>query len=192
MIENLVQLEATANLSDRMVSVQDFLEFLESTGQKAEIGPKMQLFEQLEECPALPVTNVTWFEAAAYCRWYNEQLREKIPSLRQAVRLPHEWELALAEHQARSLVPDSFWDAWPMKSKEEALRVLNASHRHTYGMADILGAVYSWTSDTAAGGSRVSRGGSWYNAPSSLRASNRFRYAPSLRSVNLGFRLAFN
>lgn len=184
MIENLVKLEANTNLSDRMVSVQDFLEYLESTGQKAEIGPKMLLFEQLEEGPALPVTNVTWFEAEDYCRWYNEQ----IPGAK--ARLPYEWELALAEHQARLLAPGSFWDAWPMKSKAEAMRVLNASELQEWGMADILGVALSWTSEQAS--YRVFRGGGWSYTASDLRASLRFRGAPSDRSYYLGFRLAFN
>lgn len=193
MIENLVTFDATTNLSDRMVSVQDFLEYLESTGQKSEIGPKMRLFEQLEEGPALPVTNVTGHEATDYCRWCNDQLREKLPSLRQSVRLPYEWELALAEHQARLLTPDSFWDAWPMKSKAEALRVLSASELQNWDMVDILGVAYSWTSDVSEPTAyRVIRGGGWFSTASNLRASFRGRLDPSFRSNNLGFRLAFD
>lgn len=185
MIENLIQLEATTNLSDRMVSVRDFLEYLESTGQKAEIGPKMRLFEQLEEGPALPVTNVTWHEATDYCRWYNDQ----IPGAK--ARLPYEWELALAEHQARLLPPDSFWGAWPMKSKAEAARVLSTSGLQDWGMADTLGVACSWTSEGSAS-FRVYRGGSWCYTASFLRASFRFGDGPSNRFNGLGFRLAFN
>ena len=36
---------------------------------------------------------------------------------------------------------------------------------------------------------RVNRGGSWYYTPAYARVANRYRFAPSLRYDDLGFRL---
>jgi formylglycine-generating enzyme required for sulfatase activity len=62
---------------------------------------------------------------------------------------------------------------------------------------DLAGNVYEWTSsgysfdynDSRANDARVDRGGSWGDdSPSGVRAANRFRYAPTVRSYYLGFR----
>jgi formylglycine-generating enzyme required for sulfatase activity len=49
--------------------------------------------------------------------------------------------------------------------------------------------VWQWT-DTARGGDRVDRGGSWRDAAQSCRAAERFWLSPTVQGINLGFRLA--
>ena len=39
---------------------------------------------------------------------------------------------------------------------------------------------------------RVMKGGSWYNHPNNIRASNRAKNKPTSKSANLGFRIAMD
>ena len=76
---------------------------------------------------------------------------------------------------------------------------------NAFRMYDMLGNVWEWTADwykasyegenlevdptgRPGGEYRVLRGGSWYDFPSNVRASNRVRYLPSDRYFYIGFR----
>ncbi|MBF0564067.1 MAG: SUMF1/EgtB/PvdO family nonheme iron enzyme [Nitrospirae bacterium] len=60
---------------------------------------------------------------------------------------------------------------------------------NNFGLYDMLGNVWVWTSSTSGGG-RVYRGGSWFNSPRNVRCALRYDYSPGLSNFSLGFRLA--
>ena len=58
-----------------------------------------------------------------------------------------------------------------------------------YGLYDILGNVWEWTSTSLEGSSRVVRGGSWGSGARNLRSADRNYGGPGARGGDLGFRL---
>jgi formylglycine-generating enzyme required for sulfatase activity len=153
-----------------------------------------------------PVVNVDFADADAYCRWLSA-------TTGRACRLPTEaeWEKA-----ARGSLPNKRLYVWDDKWRDNACNTQEAGrgattavteyetvNRSVFGVVDLLGNVWEWTTswyEPYAGSShksdkygqqyRVVRGGSWRHTVSEARLSARGRYAPDTRRPYLGFRVA--
>ena len=154
-----------------------------------------------------PVVGVTWYEVVAYCRWLTATLNDGCE-----YRLPTEaeWEFAARGQAARRY---AWGDAWIKgRANTEELGLGRTTPVGLFpdgatpeGLLDLTGNVWEWCStlykaypynpddgreNLQASGSRVLRGGSWYNPASQVRCAARFLDAPGLVDDVIGFRVA--
>jgi formylglycine-generating enzyme required for sulfatase activity len=159
-----------------------------------------------------PVEQVSWDDANEFCRRLSALPEEKRAG--RVYRLPTEaeWEYAC---RAGTTTKWSFGDdesglgdyAWFGGNSGSQTHPVGKKKPNAWGLFDMHGNVWEWCSDWSgdyakgavtdpqgpSGGSlRVNRGGSWRRTAGNCRSAFRGRYAPSLRFVSLGFRLALS
>jgi formylglycine-generating enzyme required for sulfatase activity len=168
--------------------------------------------------PDQPVTNVSWYEASAYCQW----LTQKIGKNNWLFSLPSE-----AEWEKAARGPDSFDFGlgmtlgdqevslynWKKNPSSEVTVIGTARTRKEYrcnrfGLYHASGNVVEWTlsvflpfnrnnpydeyqrNKKELSGQRVARGGSWYSASIALlNLAYRDSFDPGIRNHDLGFRI---
>jgi formylglycine-generating enzyme required for sulfatase activity len=191
------------------VTVRDFKRFVEADGYKVvgwwQAGGFGQRklpegWENQLSHPNRPVVGVSWFEAAAYCRWAGH-------------RLPTEaqWERAARGTEGRRFP----WGSEP--AEPERLNYGgNVGHPSPVGIYplgatpegihDMAGNVWQWCQDWYAadyytkspsitpsgpntGEFRVLRGGSWFDDAGDARSAFRVDVRPVYRNLYVGFRV---
>jgi formylglycine-generating enzyme required for sulfatase activity len=135
----------------------------------------------------LPVESVDWNQASAYCK----AIGGRLPSEK-------EWEYAARAGTAGPRYGALDAVAWNSGNSGGTTHPVSSKQANAYGLYDMLGNVWEWTSDDwaaypggkvdACAGCRVVRGGSWGNFTGFVRASFRGRDEPSFRDLNFGFR----
>jgi len=161
-----------------------------------------------------PRDNVSWFDAMAYCRWFNEKLKtnkdlEDNPVLENEsweIRLPTEWEWQMAA--TGGLKDHKYpwgldWDENKAHTKHNQLNksmavgMYPAGHSPV-GALDMSGNIWEWclncyenpeNLDLLRTDRRVLRGGSWYHWGSYAHSDMRSRYYPDHRYNAGGFRI---
>ena len=153
-----------------------------------------------------PVENVSWKDIAQFIRKLNQKTGQNY-------RLPSEaeWEYAARGGGASdALFADNAAaledQAWYIANSRKAPRPVAGKKPNAFGLHDLYGNVWEWVEDcfhasyaglpldgsawttACTSPQRVLRGGSWSDEASSLR--NRGRYAPEVRNLITGFRLA--
>ncbi len=159
-----------------------------------------------------PVVHISWGETVGFCQWLSQVTGE-------SVRLPTEaeWEKAARGTDGRLYPWGDNWDptalnssiggAWDTTSVVKHVPAGNA----LCGAADMVGNVWEWTADwydaseyadriksgltvqdpvgPLGGTHRIMRGGSYYHRQIGTRAARRFKYIPTSRCYDIGFRV---
>ena len=127
----------------------------------------------------LPVENVDWNQASAYCK----AIGGRLPTEK-------EWEYAARAGTAGARYGALDAIAWYSGNSGKTTHPVGLKQANAYGLYDMLGNVVEWTSDNYDAGTKVVRGGSWILVSGNARASCRVRDVASRRNSILGFRCA--
>jgi formylglycine-generating enzyme required for sulfatase activity len=165
-----------------------YAKFLQATGRE-------QPYKWNEVSPVSdgerPVTGVSWRDANAYCRHYGKRLPTE-----------QEWEKAARgtdgrkypwgnEEPNQSLARYNWdgkrqWQGYITLASVESYE----SGKSPYGLYNMAGNVWEWTSSDYDSSRRVLRGGSWYDSANNLRSTNRNNRNPRYKYNLRGFRCA--
>jgi len=127
----------------------------------------------------LPVESVDWNQANAYCK----AIGGRLPTER-------EWEYAARAGTMGPRYGALDVIAWFNANSGDRTHPVGQKQANAYGLYDMLGSVWEWTSDNYGAGMKVLRGGSWSVVAMDARASYRVSGMPSAHNNNIGFRCA--
>ncbi|GAB4111260.1 MAG: formylglycine-generating enzyme family protein [Roseiflexaceae bacterium] len=200
--QHQLQLPAYA-IAKTPVTNQQYAAFVAATGAPAPLawrGPHPPVGQA-----DLPVVDVTWHQAQAFCAWASMLVQ-------QPIRLPSEaeWEHAARGTDGRRFPWGEEWEqtrAITRESGQAAAPVVASFPQGAspYGVLDMAGGVWEWTAtldrlypydphdgreDPHADGRRILRGGCYANPHGYARCACRFRLLPHVQNPFLGFRLA--
>jgi serine/threonine-protein kinase len=142
----------------------------------------------------MPIVNVNWDDAQAYCGWMGGRLPTEA-----------EWEYAARGGSTEARYGPLDEVAWYDGNSGNQTHDVAQKRANGFGLYDMLGNVWGWVNDwydehyyqgspsqdpqgPASGQSRVLRGGSWYYNPRYVRVSTRFRLDPASWYIGNGFR----
>lgn len=201
------------------VTNADYLRYKQDTGQPFTIPPSKEDH---------PVTEVNWYDAREYAAWAGMRLLseaqwEKAASWEpfnseqlssEQVSVLREWESVVGIQAASGKKRDYPWgdtfDKNKCNTSESDIKGTTPVGRYSpqgdspYGVADMAGNVWEWTSslnggypyraddgreNLTASGKRVLRGGGWYNDLVIARCACRSDLHPDGRNIHYGFRL---
>jgi eukaryotic-like serine/threonine-protein kinase len=142
----------------------------------------------------MPIVNVSWDDAQAYCAWAGGRLPTEA-----------EWEYAARAGCTEARYGPLDEIAWYADNSDEKTHRVGEKQANGFGLHDMLGNVWEWVNDwydekyyhrspsidpagPAGGESRVLRGGSWVHNPVGVRVSVRSGDGPDSFDIDVGFR----
>jgi formylglycine-generating enzyme required for sulfatase activity len=143
----------------------------------------------------MPIVNVSWENAQAYCEWMGGRLPTEA-----------EWEYAARAGSSEPRYGPIDEIAWYRQNSGDHTHNVAEKRANSFGLYDMLGNVLEWVNDwyqanyyenspaqdpqgPSGGQYRVMRGGAWQFVPPYIRVSRRRGDAgPATRIGNVGFR----
>ncbi|MGO8786311.1 MAG: formylglycine-generating enzyme family protein [Terriglobia bacterium] len=180
-------------MSQTEVTVAAYRRFVGGTGAQLPEAPNFNAGWHDE---VMPIMNVSWNDASAFCGWAGGRLPTEA-----------EWEYAARAGSAQSRYGPIDEVAWYLKNSSLKTHEVGQKHANAFGLYDMLGNAWEWVNDwygetyygvsperdpqgPDAGEVRVLRGGSWVNDGKYLRVSNRSGGDPTDKFSGNGFRCA--
>ncbi|MNK31778.1 Serine/threonine-protein kinase pkn1 [compost metagenome] len=176
---------------------------------KALYGSIMHQTAGYPEDMNIPVTEVSWQDAIAFCNLFSRQsglvecytVSEDSNDViwnkeANGYRLPTEaeWQYACQAGTTGYRYDELDTIAWYNENSEGGVREAGRKEPNAWKLYDMLGNVWEWCWDiydaNVYGSYRVFRGGSWAEEARSCGATCRRRSHPTFRIDDLGFRLA--
>jgi serine/threonine-protein kinase len=172
------------------VTVGGYKRFAGATGRQV---PPPPYFNSGWANENMPIVNVTWDDAQAYCGWAGGRLLTEA-----------EWEYAARGGSTEARYGPLDEVAWYSQNSGGQTRDVAQKRANGFGLYDVLGNVWEWVNDwydqnyhqnspsqdptgPRSGTLRVLRGGSWGFAPRDVRVSFRVGDKPADRG-DVGFR----
>ena len=173
------------------VTVAAYLRFTSVTKRQMPPAPS---FNSNWNNQGMPIINVSWEEAQAYCEWAGGRLPTEA-----------EWEYAARGGDPHARYGELDQIAWYGKNSGGGTHEVGQKQANGYGLYDTLGNVWEWVNDwydenyyqyspaqdpmgPESGEYRVLRGGSWFYFPRLVRVSVRLAFLPGGRVGNYGIR----
>jgi formylglycine-generating enzyme required for sulfatase activity len=173
------------------VTVGAYKRFAGATGQQMPVAPT---FNSGWATDSMPIVNVGWNDATAFCTWAGGRLPTEA-----------EWEYAARGGSMESRYGPIDEVAWYSNNSGQKTHPVGQKRANAFGLYDVLGNVWEWVNDwydqnyyqnspsqdpkgPASGQVRVLRGGSWNDVSWVVRVSLRNRFIPGLGNNGLGFR----
>ena len=173
------------------VTVGAYKRFAEATGRQMPAAPKFNKGWTNEN---MPIVNVTWNDARAYCAWVGGRLPTEA-----------EWEYATRGGSLEARYGPIDEIAWYSGNSGNQAHDVAQKRPNGFGLYDTLGNVWEWVNDwydleyyqnslsqdppgPTNGQYRVRRGGSWGGSPRNVRVSDRGGDLPGGWSNRIGLR----
>lgn len=180
-------------ISQTEVTVQGYRKFVGSTGAEMPAAPSFNAGWDNQD---MPIVNVSWDDATAFCGWAGGRLPTEA-----------EWEYAARAGKTEARYGSLDEVAWYSANSGRGAHPVGEKRANGFGLHDTLGNVWEWVNDWYGenyypasperdprgpdrGQLRVLRGGSWFYDPRYVRVSYRNRDYPALRNNYIGVRCA--
>jgi len=185
-------------IDEAEVTNERYAKFVQETKHRAPFHWKDGKF--LENAAQIPVTNVSWDDAAAFCAWEGKRLPAEA-----------EWERAARGSTEGGMYPwgdRKIISADAVYNQADGPQPVCSKVRNSLGLCDMIGNVWEWCADwygrnyysdspdsdakgPDTGLYKVLRGGSWFDVPPLFLTTSYRSWAKTReRSPTIGFRCA--